>query len=298
MNERTTIHNGAPDRFVMLSGGMDSVATAYHLIEEKWSKDYGPWNKRPVVVYCDTTIGLTAQRIYAYLVADYFDWQLWSLRTHEDFESHTEEEGFYGNQQHDKMFKRLKGRQMSKLATVSGNPHFYFGTRRAESKQREKIEEIAWDDGKRATVHNVIFDWSDAEVVDYLRGNDVPFNPNWLAAHFTDCGCGATAAREELIELEAEGYEVMARKLRDLESRVTTGDKREWWGWGSWNPAERMHKDAEANPDQTQLSDLMCGPDCSRSKLAAATDGGTGDEEEYTDPEAIGFGFGEEVRSE
>lgn len=275
--ENEVRHNGSPDRFVMLSGGMDSVAMAHHLIEETWTEDYGAWNKRPVAIYCATTAGLPSQRIYVEMLCRHYGWQLWTLQTHEDFWQHSEDEGFYGNQQHDKIYNLLKGRQQSKLATVSGNPHFYYGTRRDESPARRDIPRSHFDEGKGAWTHNPICDWSDKKVIEYLRRKEIPYNPNWECSHPTDCACGATASREELIELEAEGYEVFAEKLRDLEERVETGDKRESWAWGSFSKKEQRALDADADDMQ---STLMCGPNCSGKAKALmgdypkATDGG------------------------
>ena len=266
-------HNGSPDRYVMLSGGMDSAAMAYYLFEEKWSYDYGPWNKRPVAIYCSTGIGLSAQRIYVEMLCKHYGWQLWTLHTHEDFWEHSEDEGFYGNQQHDKIYKRLKGRQQSKLATTSGNPHVYYGTRRAESPARRDIPRTNYDEGKGAWTHNPICDWSDKKVGEYIQRNEIPFNPLWEAPMPTDCACGATAAREELIELEAEGFEVFAQKIRDLEDRVETGDRREKWAWGSFSDKEKRALDSAADDAQCTL---MCGPNCGgKAKvLRAETDGG------------------------
>lgn len=259
-------HNGEEDIFVMFSGGMDSAAMAHYMIEEQWSKDYGPYNKRPVVVYLDTTIGLSSQRLYVQLVADRYNWQLWTLRTHQNFKDHTKEKGFYGEPQHSKIFNVLKGRQQSKLATVSGNPHFYFGTRRAESQSRRDIPREKWNDGIGAWTHNPIADWSDQRVLEYLRNNDIPFNPNWDASIPKDCACGATAAREELLELEAEGYEVFVERLRELEDEAPDG-KRDSWAWSSFTESELRAKDALQDDDQTDLADLVCGKNCSgRSK--------------------------------
>jgi 3'-phosphoadenosine 5'-phosphosulfate sulfotransferase (PAPS reductase)/FAD synthetase len=236
---------------------MDSVAMAHRMIEQEWSDDYGAWNKRPVVIFCDTTIGLSSQRLYVQLLADYYGWQLWTLRTHENFDEHSEEEGFYGNDAHNKIFNRLKGRQYDKLATSSGNPHLYFGSRIEE--KGDHVERVQWREEYSAYTHNPILHWSDEDVRDYLREHEVPYNPNWEANHFTDCGCGATASREELIEIEAEGYEIFAEKLREIEERVETGDKTETWAWGSFEPDEQQWLDADADDEQTTLCDVACG---------------------------------------
>lgn len=253
-------HNGAPDRFVMCSGGMDSTAMAHYLMEEVWDDDWGAWNKRPVVVFLETTIGLSSQRLYTQLLGREYGWQVVCWQTHEDYAEHSEEQGFYNPDKHDKMFNVVKGRQVGKATTIAGNPHVYWGSR-VEEKGKH-VQRVEWRDEINAWCHNPIYDWSDEDVVEYLRDRGVPFNPNWDCHIPTDCACGATASREELIELEAEGYEVFAQKIRNLEERVETGDKRETWAWHSFDDAEQQAMDAQNDPDQTTLGDLVCGPNC------------------------------------
>jgi 3'-phosphoadenosine 5'-phosphosulfate sulfotransferase (PAPS reductase)/FAD synthetase len=266
-------HNGAPDRFVLCSGGVNSVAMAYKMLEDVWTDDYSAWNKRPVVIYADTTIGLSSQRLYVELLAREYNWQLWKCQTQQPFEEYSEDKGFHGNQGHNGIFNVLKGRQFQTLATKSANPHLYFGSLIEE--KGDHVERVDWRDDLGAYTHNPILYWSEQDCVDYLRDRGVPYNPNWEASHFTDCGCGATASREELIELEAEGYEIFAQKLRDLEERVETEDKRETWAWGSFSPDEQQWMDAENDGEQMQLSELACGDTCSGSCLSpTATEGG------------------------
>jgi 3'-phosphoadenosine 5'-phosphosulfate sulfotransferase (PAPS reductase)/FAD synthetase len=273
-SEKKITHNGAPDRFVMCSGGMDSVAMAHYMIEHVWGGEpWGAWDKRPVVAFLETTIGLSSQRLYVQLLGRHYGWQVACWQTHQDFEDHSEDEGFYGQDKHDTIFNVLKGRQVQKATTISGNPHIYWGSRVEE--KGEHVQRVFEPPEYNATSHNPIYDWSDEDVVEYLRENNIPFNPNWESAHFTDCGCGATASHEELIELEAEGYERFAEKIRDLEDRVETDDRRETWAWGSFDDAEQRAMDAQNDSDQTTLGSIVCGPGCSgRSKLATKTDGG------------------------
>jgi len=263
-------HNGAKDRFVLVSGGMDSVAMAHYLIENEWSKDYGAWKKRPVVIYLDTGIGLSSQRIYVELLCDHYGWSLWKLRTNENFEELTEEQGFYGPRSHNKIFNRLKGRQFDKLSTISANAHFYTGIRWDESPARSESVREEYDDKMGAWFHNPILEWSDEEVVEYLRENEVPFNPNWDSPHFTDCGCGATASREELIELEAEGYEIMARKLRELEERTEKDDKTGVWAWGSFEDDAVEWLDDSDN--EVAPARFLCSGNCSSKSRALDTE--------------------------
>lgn len=273
VDDKIVRHNGAKDRYVLLSGGMDSVAMTHYLIEEKWSDRYNSWNKRPNVVYIDTTIGLSSQRIYVELLSDKYNWSLITVRTHENYEEHTKEEGFYSNQTHDKIFNRLKGRPLARLKSASGNPHFYFGSRRDESPNRSNIPKVKYANG--AWNHNPIYDWSDRDVAVYLKENEIPFNPNWDTSHFTDCGCGATANREELIELEAEGYEVFANKLRNLENQIEREDGRDHWAWQSFDPNKEGWLEDTKQEMEADISNLMCGKNCSsKSKIAKAFESG------------------------
>jgi hypothetical protein len=78
------------------------------------------------------------------------------------------------------------------------------------------------------------------------------------------------------LEIEAEGYEIFAEKLREIEERVETGDKRETWAWGSFEPDEQRWMDADADDEQTQLCDIACGGNgCSKASFDpdAVTDG-------------------------
>lgn len=269
-------HNGAPDRFVMCSGGMDSTAMAHYMIEEVWGGEpWGAWDKRPVVVFLNTTIGLSSQRLYVELLGREYNWQVVTWQTHQDFGEYSKNEGFHGNDAHDGIFNVLKGRQVGKMATISANPHIYWGSRVEE--KGERVQRYEWREGVGAHSHNPIYDWSDEDVVEYLRDREVPFNPNWEGAHPTDCACGATATREELTELEAEGYEVFAEKLRELEEKVETGDKRETWAWGSFSPEDQRVLDSQNDDEQMTLGELVCGPNCpGRSK--ALPDGGDVDD--------------------
>lgn len=203
-----------------------------------------------------------------------YNWQVVTWQTHQDFAEHSQEQGFYGPNKHGEIFNVLKGRQVGKMATISGNPHVYWGSRVEEKGEHVRRKE--WREEIGAHSHNPIYDWSDEDVVNYLRSREVPFNPNWEGAHPTDCACGATASREELLELEAEGYEVFAEKLRELEEEVETGDRRETWAWGSFDEAERRMEDAKNDPGQMQLGDLVCGPNCSGKAKAFTADYPTG----------------------
>ena len=68
-----------PDWFYLMSGGKDSVAASL-VANEAIQQNY---QKTPVAVYLDTTVGIPANRFYVEELCDRMGWQLWTLRTHE-----------------------------------------------------------------------------------------------------------------------------------------------------------------------------------------------------------------------
>lgn len=242
------------DVFALCSGGKDSVVTTHLVMRAVELYGY----KRPVVVYLDTGTGVQAQREYVEELCDTFEWQMWVLRTHENYEDLVREHGFPGPSQHLKMYTALKERQLSKLATVSDDAHFYTGVRRSESRNRMgRVEERT--EAERWTWHAPIHDWEEEEVWDYLRLHpEIPHNPDWHSGgRATDCLCGAYATPEELIGLEADHPDA-ARRIQQLEAAVQGKGEKSYWGWGGMNQEEQRAARAEDNPQQMTLCS-SCG---------------------------------------
>ena len=248
--------NGKPDWFILVSGGKDSVVAA-HLTYSALNQNY---QKRPIVIYLDTgEVRLDAQRIYVEQLCDHFGWQLWTLRTHESYSQTVEEDGCPGAAQHGTIQNKLKGRQRSKLSTVSGNAHLITGIRWEESPARAGTPKAHYDEGTRAWYYKPIASWTDADLDDYIEEHDIPRNPLWDASHPTDCFCGAMGSPEELIEAEANGFETFVQRIREIEESVEFHDRRGTWGWSGLSPKERYQEDAKNDPEQLSL----CGPSCS-----------------------------------
>lgn len=51
------------------------------------------------------------------------------------------------------------------------------GLRREQSVTREGVSAIEWDDGNGLVKVNPLVDWSEAEVWEFIRANNVPYNP-------------------------------------------------------------------------------------------------------------------------
>jgi len=95
-----------------------------------------------LLVYLDTGTGLDANREYVEEFADAVGAQLWTLRTQESYADRVETDGFPGPAEHGRMYRKLKERQIGRLATLSGGRgntsdlHLWTGVRRQESERR------------------------------------------------------------------------------------------------------------------------------------------------------------------
>lgn len=254
------------DNFLLVSGGLDSTVMARYLHDEVFGQT------RPRVVFFDTTIGMPAQRAYVELLCDHYGWQLHVIRTEENFDEVSKEYKFYCPDTHDDIFEKLKGRQVDALTTIAEDPHFYWGVYRDESPVREEVVVEQWEDDRGAVHHAPLHDWTEAEVIEYAREHDIPPNPLWKNSHYTDCGCGATAAREELLEAKAEGFEIFARRIERIEAQVDADDQTGTWAWASFDTDQIKTIKAKADRAQCSLASWGCGPTCS---TAALPDGGT-----------------------
>lgn len=221
--------------YCLCSGGKDSAAMTHYVIEGgNYSSRY-----KPIVVYLDTGTGLREQHEYVEELCDEFGWQLWTLRTHEDYEALVREHGFPGPRQHGKMYNRLKRRQLERLASRCDDVHFFTGIRGEESSNRMKnMDRIEEEPQGRWTWRAPLYDWTSDEVWEYVDEHDIPENPEWRAGgRASDCFCGAYASREELIDLAADHPE-KAEWIRNLESSIDRDDDRDVWGWAKSSPDE------------------------------------------------------------
>jgi len=247
----------------LASGGMDSAVAAHVAVR---------WGACDLLVYLDTRTGLDANREYVERLADRLGVQLWTLRTQESFEDRVETDGFPGPAEHGRMYRKLKERQIGRLATFSGGRgnasdlHLWTGVRRQESERRMS-NVTPEQDGPRWTWHAPIHDWSKADCREYVDRFGLPRNELWdELGRSGDCFCGCFASPEEKIDLEAAGHGDHADWLRGLERSADADDERGRWAWGALSDAEER---AERVGDGQMTLCSTCG---------MRTDGGGRDE--------------------
>jgi 3'-phosphoadenosine 5'-phosphosulfate sulfotransferase (PAPS reductase)/FAD synthetase len=215
------------------SGGMDSTISTHIAVR---------WGPADVVVHLDTGTGIDDNEEYVREFARELDVQCWSLATQNDYEEIVREHGFPGPSRHGIMYRRLKERQIQKLASkVSGDLHCWTGVRVFESDRRMRhVEPTSEHDAGRWYWRAPIHDWTKKDCQDYLKRFDLPRNPLWdTLGRSGDCWCGCFGNPGELLDAEAAGHGDHADWLRDLERDVETGDETERWAWGALSEHER-----------------------------------------------------------
>lgn len=249
----------------LVSGGMDST-TAAAVANEEADLD--------LLVYLDTGTGLRENREYIEELADHLGVQLWTLRTHEQYEQEVKEHGFPGPSRHGIYYSLLKERQLDRLNSVVGNQQLvcWTGVRSSESARR-MLNVSRVDENRRGVVFvSPIHDWSKQDCRDYVDENNLPRNPLWSAlGRSGDCFCGCFGSPEEKLDLRAAGCGYHADWLEDLEQEVDTADEREVWAWGALSDTETRALRAEKDGDQM----LLCS-----SCMPIETDGGHNDQHE------------------
>jgi len=253
-----------PDWFWLTSGGLDSVA-AYLLTKDALQENY---QKRPLLVYLDTRVGLPFQRMFAEELADTYDEQLWTLRTHEKFEDRVAARGKYADRddtgapgagQHSNVQNELKGRQRDKLADLcTGKPIFVTGIRAGESPARAK--QPKGEEQRKNHYVKPVYGLSKkdcARIV--LQHEECPINPAWTWNHFTDCGCLSNGDPSELDKVE-ERFPWFAQRLREFEEASEVDGLRGTLGWDGL----ASHEKSARRHGHQQMT--LCGDGCQRRR--------------------------------
>lgn len=253
-----------PDYYWLLSGGIDSVA-AYLLTKDALHENY---QKRPIMVYLDTRVGLPINRMYVEQLADAYNEQLWTLRTHEHFEDRVAKRGKFsdrgdagppGAAQHSNVQNELKGRQRETLARKSEYTTYITGIRAGESEARaSKPKAERFDVCDYIKPVYSLTKKECAEII--LRHEDCPINPGWWWNHFTDCGCLANGEPSELDSVEKR-FPSFGQRLREYEEAIPDSGLQSMLGWDGMIAAKKKAR----QQGQKQLS--LCGEGCQRKRL-------------------------------
>jgi len=267
-----TILEGVPTgrdtrHVALVSGGMDSTTAASVAVEVAPKID--------ILAYLDTGTGLDSNHEYIETLADELGLQLWTLRTHNQYEKKVRENGFPGASRHSIMYRSLKERQLGKLATMTGDSQLvlWTGVRSQESERRmNHVERL--QEADRWTWVAPIHDWSKEDCREYVDDRELPRNELWTKlGRSGDCFCGCFASREELLDLEASGNESHADWIRSLESEIVDDfGKQGRWAHSSMDVSDHGVADVEDGRQMTLCSN------CYPNKNNVDNDNGEGEE--------------------
>jgi 3'-phosphoadenosine 5'-phosphosulfate sulfotransferase (PAPS reductase)/FAD synthetase len=215
----------------LVSGGMDSTVAADVAVR---------WGDADLLVYLDTGTGLRKNRRYVERLADWMGVQLWTLRTQESYIEQFREEGAPGSAIHGMMYRKLKERQIQRLAARVDELHCWTGVRRRESERRmTTVEPEGSAAGERWFWHAPIADWTEPDCRRYVRRYELPCSPLWDdLGRSGDCYCGCFASPEEKIDTLAAGCPGRVAWLDALEQQADHGDERDRWANGGLTRAE------------------------------------------------------------
>lgn len=213
-------------------------------------------------------------------VLEYAKWidlpvRFWTGEGRDYYGPYVEEFGWPGNGEHSKIQNRLKGRAYRKMMYVyrSGSEShmkaenkavwILSGIRKFESRKRQLlISPYSYREGVQFI--NPIFYWTNAQVIDYIIGHNIPEAPGtqW------DCKCGATVknAVAEWRDIE-QNAPCLREYLESLKNPMS-------WAWGSFNgAAHKAQKQIESGQqmlwgDDGSLESFPTCVTCVRDLLA------------------------------
>jgi len=247
----------------LCSGGTDSIAATHAAMT------FGP-AEEVVFLHTRTDPPDAHSAIDATIdwLREWCDSNGWPFRVAEapqQFDEITEEYGAPTSAIHGLMYRRLKDRAIDAVRKdVDGELHCWTGIRRFESEKRLLVAEPEGERGDgRWYWHAPLVNWPDERVQDYLDTWDLePAPVVETIDRSADCWCGCFGDPNELIDLEAAGFEAHADWLRNLPTPDDCPRERQEWAGSNWE----KHDWADDDKRQTTLCS-SCG--------AAMPDGGT-----------------------
>lgn len=205
------------------SGGKDSlVAThiTHKLIENS------RMNIPVEVLHVDTTVSIPAVYEYVKGVCEHFGWKLVVVRPKKSFWELASKWGMPTPKRRWCCY-RLKLEPILNYALSLNKKVICFitGLRRLESPRRKKMcgmwkREIK---GKILYSYDPIIDWSDNDVLNYIKQNNLPENPISKVLGFSgECICGAFTKFEHLL-IVAQNYPEFIKQFAVLEEKWKNG---------------------------------------------------------------------------
>jgi 3'-phosphoadenosine 5'-phosphosulfate sulfotransferase (PAPS reductase)/FAD synthetase len=212
-------------RFALFSGGNDSAATTHFL----WTRGLCD-----AAVHINTTIGIPETRAFVRAFCTRYGIPLIEKTAPVPYDEIVLEHGFPGPGSHRFMYVRLKERCLDELVRETKRRWndrvlLLTGVRSSESSRRMGFVQPVVRQKTRVWCAPLL-DWTNDDLYAYRKEHDVPESEVAALLHMSgECLCGAFARPGEIGDLEAF-YPDTARRIHELEKRVSAAGKHAMWG--------------------------------------------------------------------
>jgi len=207
MNSLWARFNELEHRYVLFSGGKDSLATLLYCRDNL---------KDVEVIHVNTGISLPGVQDYVKKVTDMLNVPLIILTPDKKFEDLVEAKclpDYYRRW----CCEELKLKPVRKYLKPIKSKVQFLGIRRTESSRRKNFPVYWYDKHAGGWVVNPIIDWTENMVLNYIHSHNVPLNPVSEKLGFSgECFCGAFAKPHEFMVVKGL-YPDFYRRLVEIE---------------------------------------------------------------------------------
>lgn len=220
MNPREFVEEYAIRSLVCcFSGGKDSLCATHYVLSELEGVDIDKY-----VVYVDTTVMLPGTTDFVEVISNKLGWPLKILRPEIDFWTWVGEKNMPMPSIHRRWCcAKLKLDPIKDFVrNLKPQRAEITGLRRDESQARRNLPELFYLKKSWVWKYAPIVEWTEKDVLRYLRGNNLPMPPNYRLGIKETCLCGAYSNKKQM-EIVRGRFPEFFQKFVELEARFKSG---------------------------------------------------------------------------
>lgn len=205
------------------SGGRSSLCATHYVLSQLEEV-----NIEKYVLFVDTGVMVPSAPVFVREVAERYGWNLRVLKPKTDFWTYAAK---YGMPTHKRRWccYLLKLQPIFDFVKQLPPPRAeVVGFRGDESRRRKKSlrpEQVSFDKrhGVQAWVYLPLLNWTEEQVVKYIREHALPMPPHYRLGIKETCCCGAFTTRRQLMSVKAH-YPEFFQKFIELENKFRMGN--------------------------------------------------------------------------
>jgi len=199
------------------SGGKDSLAATHLVLSDVEGMDIDTY-----VVFVDTTVMIPIAEPFVRDVCSRYGWNLHVLKPAQSFWDQAETKGMPWVQRRWCCYGLKLQPIFDFIRPLPPQRGEVTGMRKDESRNRqEKIKyEVAYDRRRRVNAWHYLplKDWSNRDVLEYIKAHDLPMPPHYKLGIKETCMCGAFSSKKE-IEILRGQFPELFQKFVELEGK-------------------------------------------------------------------------------